>query len=85
MPNVKSARKRVKTNELRRIRNRSRRATLKTSIKQVLSATSPEAAAPHLRQAISLLDRYACRGLVHSNSAARQKSRLMQHVRRLGS
>jgi small subunit ribosomal protein S20 len=85
VPNVKSARKRVKTNEIRRLRNRSRRAVLKTSMKKVLSAASPEEAAPHLRRSISLLDRYVCRGLVHRNNAARRKARLMNHVNRLGS
>ena len=84
VPNVKSAKKRVKTNHLRRQRNRACQARLKTSMKKVLKASDPAAAAENLRETISLLDRYAGKGVIHKNRASRQKSRLMSHVNRLG-
>jgi len=85
LPNVKSAKKRVKTNELRRNRNRSYRSNLKTSMKKVLSSTDPERAAQYLGEAISLLDNCSCMGIIHKNNAARKKARLMAHVNSLGS
>ena len=85
MPNVKSAVKRMKTNSIRRARNRIYRSNLKTVMKKVLSSSDPHEASGYLREAISLYDKYACKGIIHKNTAARKKARLMNHVRKLGS
>jgi small subunit ribosomal protein S20 len=77
--------KRMKTNRIRRARNRTYRSNLKTAMKKVLSSSDPQEAAGHLQEAISLFDKYARRGIIHKNTAARKKSRLMNHVRNLGS
>lgn len=84
MPNVKSAEKRVRTNAKRRQRNRRDRTRLKTAVKKVRQAASPEDAREALRDAEKLLDRLATKGVIHANTAARNKSRLRAHVRRLG-
>lgn len=83
MPNVKSAEKRARTNEKRRERNRRDRSRMRTAIKKVRQADSPQAALDALNKAESLLDRMAGKGVIHDNTAARQKSRLHAHVKRL--
>ena len=83
MPNVKSAEKRARTNEKRRERNRRDRSRMRTAIKKVRQSETPEAARDALNRAESLLDRMAGKGVIHGNTAARQKSRLHAHVKRL--
>lgn len=81
MPNIKSAKKRARTNLKRRERNRRDRTRLRTAIKRVRQADSAETAGSAMRQAESLLDRLATKGVIHENTAARHKSRLRAHVR----
>ena len=83
MPNVKSAEKRVRTNEKRRERNRRDRSRMRTAIKKVRQADSVDNAREALHKAESLLDRMAGKGVIHGNTAARQKSRLHAHVQGL--
>lgn len=83
MPNVKSAEKRARTNEKRRERNRRDRSRMRTAIKKVRQADSSEAAREALQEAERLLDRLAGKGVIHDNTAARQKSRLHAHVQGL--
>lgn len=83
MPNIKSAEKRARTNEKRRQRNRRDRTRMRTAIKRVRQADSPEAARDALRDAESVLDRLASKGVIHDNAAARHKSRLRAHARGL--
>lgn len=80
MPNVKSAEKRMRTNAKRAERNRKARSRLRTALKKVRLAETPEAAAAAFRDATSLLDRAAARRLIHPNKAARTKSRLAARV-----
>ncbi|HUP02004.1 MAG TPA: 30S ribosomal protein S20 [Gemmatimonadota bacterium] len=83
MPKAKSAEKRARTNLKQRERNRRDRSRLRTAIKKVRQAESPDGARSALRGAESLLDRLASKGVIHANAAARQKSRLGAHVARL--
>lgn len=80
MPNTKSAEKRVRTNEKRALRNRQARSRLRTALKKVRQADSPEVANEAFRYATELLDRAASRRLIHPNAAARTKSRLAKLV-----
>ncbi len=80
MPNVKSAEKRMRTSRIRGQRNKQARSRLKTAIKRVLQADTPEAADAAFRTATELLDRAASRRLIHPNKAARTKSRLAVRV-----
>ncbi|UCC47688.1 MAG: 30S ribosomal protein S20 [Gemmatimonadota bacterium] len=84
MPNTKSAVKRLRQNERRRLRNKAGRSRLRTALKRVRAASDPEQASEMYRAAARLLDRAARRGLIHRNQAARSKGRLAAHVRRLG-
>lgn len=74
-----SAKKRVRQNDKRRMRNRAERATLKTTLKKVtetLTATNLALAETQLQVAIRALDQQAGAKLIHKNEAARRKSRL---------
>jgi len=63
-------------------RNRAQRSALRTAVKHVRQATAGNAAAA-LAKAVEMLDRAARKGLIHPNNAARHKSRLAAHVRKL--
>ncbi|OGF98064.1 MAG: 30S ribosomal protein S20 [Candidatus Glassbacteria bacterium RBG_16_58_8] len=83
MPNVKSAKKRVKTSSARRIRNRAFQSTLKTFVKKAFSSKNPEEAGALLGQALSIIDKSTGKGVIHKNTAARLKARLAARVNRL--
>jgi small subunit ribosomal protein S20 len=83
VPNVKSAIKRVRTNEKRRVRNRRDRARLRTALKRLRESAEAGKAHEQLQRATSLLDKSARKGLIHPNKAARDKSRLARLAKRL--
>ncbi|MDH3206798.1 MAG: 30S ribosomal protein S20 [Gemmatimonadota bacterium] len=85
MPNIKSAKKRMKLSAEARTRNRSERARIRTAIKHVRDADSADVGQARLRDAVSMLDRAATRRLVHPNRVARIKSGLTRHVQGLAS
>jgi small subunit ribosomal protein S20 len=79
MPNHKSAEKRDRQNEKRRLVNRSNRGRLRTGLKRLreaLAAGQQEEVQTLLPQTISLLDKAVQKGVLHKNAAARYKSRL---------
>ena len=80
MANSKSALKRVRVAERRRIRNRTYRSASRTLVRKAESTIATgdvDAAAAAVGNAISMLDRTAGKGVIHPNNAARRKSRLM--------
>ncbi|MEN0112038.1 MAG: 30S ribosomal protein S20 [Planctomycetota bacterium] len=86
MPNSASAKKRLRQNEARRLRNRSARAAVRTQVKKVRAAVKEGDAAKgdaELRTAAKQLDRAASKGLIHANAAARTKSRLSKALKEL--
>jgi small subunit ribosomal protein S20 len=83
LPNIKSAKKRVKLSTLKRSVNMARRSALKTALKKTLSSIATgntEAAKADLNLAVKKLDTAASKGLIHKNQAARRKSRLMKKL-----
>lgn len=84
MPNIKSAKKRMKLSAEARLKNRSERSKIRTAIKRVRAAESADDAQARLREAVALLDRAATRRLFHPNRVARVKGQLQQHVNGLG-
>ena len=79
LPNIKSAKKRVQISAARAARNRAGKSALKTSIKKFNAAVADgnrEEAEAAYKVAVKKLDRAACKGLVHKNTAARRKSSL---------
>ncbi len=86
MPNIKSQIKRDKTNAEARNVNAARKSELRTAIKKVetlVSEAKKDEALVALKEAISLLDRYAQLGVVSRNSADRKKAHLQGIVAKL--
>ncbi|WP_395789461.1 30S ribosomal protein S20 [Aquimonas sp.] len=84
MANIKSAKKRAKQSEVRRERNASARSMVRTTIKKVIKAIDAgvrETAVATYNACEPVLDRYASRGLIHKNKAARHKSRLTARIK----
>lgn len=75
MPRIASAKKNMRKSRAAAERNRTQRATLRTAMKK---ARGEGATAADKLQASRLLDRAARKGLIHMNSAGRQKSRLVK-------
>lgn len=77
MANIKSQIKRIRTNEAARLRNKSVRSALKTSIRQFRTAADAgdkDAALTALQHASRQLDKAASKGVIHANQAANKKS-----------
>ena len=87
MANIKSQIKRNRQNEKRRLRNRTVRSEVNTRTKAALAAAEygDEDADETLRLAIKRIDKAAAKGVIHRNTAARRKSRLVQEIERLRS
>ncbi|MFQ5340595.1 MAG: 30S ribosomal protein S20 [Anaerolineae bacterium] len=86
MPTTLSAEKRVRQNEKRRLRNRVYRTRARTLVKRtrrLVAEGELEAAEQVALQACRALDKAASRGVIHKNSAARRKSRLMKHLNKV--
>jgi small subunit ribosomal protein S20 len=84
MPNIKSAKKRMRQSARRRERNRSIKAALKTDIRKVREAVAGGKTAEGeagLRVAVKSLDQAAAKGVIHRNKASRLKSRLAARIR----
>lgn len=73
MPNIASAKKNMRKSRAAAVRNRAQRSALRTALKK---AQDEGAGDTERLKAISLLDRAARKGLIHRNTAARQKSKL---------
>ncbi|WP_199551789.1 30S ribosomal protein S20 [Streptomyces sp. N35] len=83
MANIKSQIKRNKTNEKARLRNKSVKSALKTSIRKTREATAAgdvEKATAALREATRKLDKAVSKGVIHKNQAANKKSALASKV-----
>lgn len=86
MANIKSAKKRARTAVKNRAHNMSMRSMMRTSIKKVLhavEASDKSAASEAFKAAEKIMDRFADKGLIHKNKAARHKSRLNAKVKAL--
>ena len=81
MANIKSAIKRNKTNEKARLRNRAVRSEMRTREKTALEAAGTENEAEALKAAMKRIDKATQKGVLHKNTAARKKSRLVKAVR----
>lgn len=83
MANIKSQKKRIKTNEKRRLRNKSYKSELKTLVRktrEAIAAKDPEAAEAALRIAGRKLDKAVSKGVIHKNQAANRKSKLAKQI-----
>ena len=82
MANIKSQIKRNRQNEKARLRNRTVRSEIHTRTKAVVTAAEAgEETDAKLAAAIRRIDTAVSKGVIHKNTAARQKSRLIKRVR----
>jgi small subunit ribosomal protein S20 len=86
MPNTRSAKKRLRQNLVRRARNRSIKRSVRTQCRKVREAVAAgdlETAQNEFRVAAKKLDRAGAKNVIHSNAAARTKSRLSAKIKAL--
>ena len=84
MANTAQSRKRARQAEVNRQRNASYKSMFRTFIKKVLAAIASgdkQAAQVAYKDAVSIIDKTASKGLIHENKAARHKSRLNDRIR----
>jgi len=77
--NTRSAIKRIRQNEKRRVRNRTIRSQVRTAVKTARAAGG-DALRTAVAEAIRALDKAVTKGVVHRNTAARKKSALARRL-----
>ncbi len=83
MPITKSAEKRVRSSERRKLRGKSVRSQVKTNIikaEKLIFSGELKPAQESVQTAVTSLDKAAEKGMIHQNNAARRKSRLMKKL-----
>jgi small subunit ribosomal protein S20 len=84
MANHKSAKKRIRANAAKRLRNRYQAKTTRTLIKTVRTSTDKAEAQSLYSKVASLLDKLAKKNVIHKNKAANQKSKLAKVIAKIG-
>ncbi|MGB0452020.1 MAG: 30S ribosomal protein S20 [Flavobacteriaceae bacterium] len=80
MANHKSALKRIRSNETKRVQNRYKHKTARNAMKKLRETTNKKEAQKLLPEVTSMLDKLAKRNIIHANKAANLKSSLTKHV-----
>lgn len=80
MANHKSALKRIRSNESKRLRNRYQAKTTRTFIKRLKGSTDKAEAQELYQQVSSMIDRLAKKNIIHKNNASNKKSKLARFV-----
>ena len=83
MANHKSALKRIRSNEKRRVLNKYQHKTTRNAIKAIRLATVKAEAAAKLPTVISMIDKLAKKNIIHANKASNLKSKLTKLVAKL--
>jgi small subunit ribosomal protein S20 len=83
MANHKSAEKRIRANDAKRVRNRYQHKTTRTVIKKLRTSTVKSEAEALLKEVSSMIDRLAKKNIIHWKKAANQKSKLTKVVNKL--
>ncbi|GGZ77875.1 MULTISPECIES: 30S ribosomal protein S20 [Algibacter] len=80
MANHKSALKRIRSNEAKRLTNKYQHKTTRNAIKKLRELTDKKEAETMFPSVVSMLDRLAKKNVIHANKAANLKSGLAKHV-----
>ena len=80
MANHKSALKRIRSNETKRLRNRYQHKTTRNAMKKLKDTTNKKEALKLLPEVVSMLDKLAKKNIIHANKAANLKSGLAKHI-----
>ena len=86
MPNIKSAKKRVRVNEAKAAQNKAAKSALKTDIKKFEAAVAEgnrSEADVAYKVAVKAVDKAAAKGLLHRNNAANKKSNMTIKLKKL--
>ncbi len=80
MANHKSALKRIRSNEAKRLRNKYQHKTTRNAVRDLRTLEDKKEAEGKLNTVISMLDKLAKKNIIHKNKAANLKSQLTKHV-----
>ena len=80
MANHKSALKRIRSNNTKRILNKYQHKTTRNAIKALREITTKQKAEKAFPSVVSMIDKLAKRNIIHNNKAANLKSKLAQHI-----
>ena len=80
MANHKSALKRIRSGEKKRLRNRFQHKTTRNAIRKLKSTTSKKEADKQFPVVVSMVDKLAKKNIIHANKAANIKSKLAKFV-----
>ena len=83
MANHKSALKRIRSNEKRRVRNKYYHKSARTAVQNLREATDKKEAEKMLPNVFERLDKLVKSNIIHKNKAANLKSKLTKHVNSL--
>ncbi|MCS7054017.1 MAG: 30S ribosomal protein S20 [Ignavibacterium sp.] len=85
MAHHKSAKKRIRQSEKRRLINKSVESKIKTLYKKVLNLEDKDELEKAYKEAVAFIDQSADKGYIHKNNAARKKSRLTLYLNKMTS
>ena len=80
MANHKSALKRIRNSETKRLRNRYQHKSARTAIKKLKEAENKKDAEKLFPSIVSMIDKLAKKNIIHDNKAANLKSKLAKHI-----
>lgn len=83
MANHKSAEKRIRANETKKLRNRYYAKTTRNAVKKLKDASDKKAAKEMLPKVVSMLDKLSKKNIIHKNKASNLKSKLTKKVNAL--
>ena len=83
MANHKSALKRIRSSETRRLRNRYQLKTTRTYVRRLRETTDKSEAEKLYQDVAGMLDKLAKNNIIHKNNAANKKSQLAKYVNQL--
>ncbi|UAB81376.1 30S ribosomal protein S20 [Marixanthomonas sp. SCSIO 43207] len=80
MANHKSALKRIRNSETKRLRNRYQHKTTRNAIKKLKEASSKKEAEKLFPEVMSMIDKLAKNNIIHTNKASNLKSQISRHM-----
>lgn len=80
MANHKSALKRIRSSETKRLRNRYQHRTTRNAIKKLRDLSNKKEAETLYPAVVAMIDKLAKRNIIHNNKASNLKSKLAKHV-----
>ncbi|MGR3812370.1 30S ribosomal protein S20 [Jiulongibacter sp. NS-SX5] len=83
MANHKSALKRIRSSETKRLRNKYQHKSTRTAVRKLRGMSDQKEAGEYLKTVSSMLDKLARKNVIHKNKAANIKSALAKHVNAL--